>query len=527
MRNQSYQKLRSEEDVDAEDAIPLQTRNSTSDYPVTHPDVHDYFSSESAGRASVYRLLPYFFLASLAFGLTVVPRVNVLVTLICQQIADELPAGRQMAPNGTTISMGSYDARCSSPVVTAGVAFMSTYRDLTAGIIGAIMSYYLGKLSDRVGRRKVLLLNGVGILLSELVLLLVVALPQSLDYRWLFLSFVIDGLSGSFPLLMATVSSYVIDATDEKDRVVGMGWIQSGMFCGMALGPALGSVLSRLSGSDRPSTIFIYAMACRVLGIMLLAIIPESLPTLKEVTSKGSDRPSFTLWRGASSWKLPSFVLLDTLVENESHSPEETRRARRNLILLITINAVMFGTAVGAMDVMMLYPQARYAWKMMQTSNFISIINICRTLATTVILHLLLRIFSGLLSKVTPAVDGRQDGTRAHLPLLRLSLCFDILGYIGFGVAPTGLWFILAGVVSSLGAMGVSSIQTSMSVMVSPSQVGNLMGILGSVQALSRLVSPPLINFIYGQIVSFLPQGVFLVLAAAVASELMLTYLVR
>ena len=190
------------------------------------------------------------------------------------------------------------------------------------------------------------------------------------------------------------------------------------------------------------------------------------------------------------------------------------------------INTIMFGTSVGAMDVMMLYPQAKFKWGMMETGNFISIINIFRTISTTVLLRLLMRLFT---KPAPPGPSSTQDqGAKPdHPPLLRLALFSDILGYIGFGVAPTAFWFIAAGIISSLSSMGLSTSQASMSMMVSPDRVGNLMGILGSLQALTRLVSPPVINLIYAWTVSLLPQVVFFGLAALVGVGVVMTYFIR
>lgn len=493
-----------------------------------------------------------------------VPRVNVLVTLICQQVVEgggsadmsmsamgmlrrhEIPPGHTMpgatdmgGQNATEVdgstAVSSSDGTCSSPEVLASVAFLSTYRDLVTGIIGAVMSFYLGRLSDRIGRVKVLLLNGVGILASELVLLLVVAFPQTLDYRWLFLSFAIDGLSGSFPLLMATAASYVTDTSTDKERIVAMGWIQSGMFFGMAVGPALGSALGSIGGSSEdPSSIFTYAMLCRIIALACLSFLPESLPqsVVGEPKDSGSDMHSSSPWAMLSN----PLGLVDALFDADGR-PAETRRSRRNLILLMAVNAIMFGSSIGAMDVMMLYPQSQFGWGMMDTGNFISVINIFRTLSTTLVLRLLMHLFTKVTSKKTLATGGGEEEgeegdkegviSGAHLILLRVALGFDVLGYVGFGLAPTGLFFVLGGVLTAFSAMGISASQASMSMMVSGEHVGKLMGVLGSLQALARLVSPPAINLVYAWTVSFLPQGVFFGLAGAVAVGILLTHLIR
>ena len=467
-----------------------------------------------------------------------VPRVSVLKALICQDLVNHDMLGSDVSSrrhemtgpsishNETTadISVGSYDRRCSGAQVTAAVAYMSTYRDLTTGVIGAITSYYLGQLSDTIGRVKVLALNGIGILISEIIMILVVTFPKYLNYRWLFLSFVIDGLSGSFPLLMATASSYVTDSTSDRDRVVGMGWIQSGMFLGMALGPAIGSVLSSISSSYTPSAIFVYAALCRILALAFLGILPESLPDVKSERDTPKARFRLSHWYSLSFKSMPSFNTLSALFTPESDAVER-RQNRINLILHMAVNAIMFGTSVGAMDVMMLYPQSQFKWDMIKTGNFISIINIFRTFSTIVILRLLLRLFSRPLQPGSSI--SSQDRKQVELPLLRLALCADIAGYIGFGIAPTGFLFVAAGVLSSLSALGLSTSQASMSMMVSVEHIGKLMGILGSVQAVTRLISPPIINLVYAWTVSFIPQIPFFGLAAVLGVGLLMTYFIR
>jgi MFS family permease len=443
-------------------------------------------------------------------------------------------SGSTASNNGTTasISMDVYDARCSSAQVTAAVAFLSTYRDLTTGIIGAVTSYYLGKLSDRIGRVKIMALNGIGILVSGVVIILVVAFPTYLNYRWLFLSFVIDGLSGSFPLLMGTASSYVTDCTSDTDRVVAMGWIQSGMFAGMAAGPALSGVLSRLSAPDRPADIFIYATLCQIVALGFLTILPESLPEVEGWKDSPEPHARPASWSALSFKSRPSFNILGALFEPH-RSPGEARQSRTNLVLLMAINSIMYGTAVGAMDVMMLYPQAQFQWGMTETGVFISVISIGRAFSTVVILRLLIHLLTKPRLPLSPPPTPlrhpppSQPHAQTHLPLLRIALGADLLGYIGYGAAPTGAWFVAAGVVSSLNAFGMATAQAAMSMLVAGGQVGTLMGIVGSLQAVTRLVAPPVVNLVYAWTVALLPSGVFWGLAGAVGGAVGMSCFVR
>ncbi|EFX03238.1 tetracycline-efflux transporter [Grosmannia clavigera kw1407] len=474
----------------------------------------------------------------LSWGITMVPRVNVLVSLICQQMVDNGTLGSTPMPQhemdmgtgsgnqpGSDYSSGSHNSSspdsniCSAPQVLAGVAFLSTYRDLITGILGAVMSFYLGKLSDRIGRVKVMALNGHGLLAGELVFFLVVAFPRTIDYHWLFLSFAVDGLSGSFPLLMASTASYVADTTTDNDRIVAMGWLQSGMFLGMALGPAIGTALSQLT-PDRPAAVFLWAIICHIVGLLCLLLLPESRKDVHDVqmapinpefdeldhsTHKHHDHhhhmylnharghnhghlaPSPGQSLGSFLRSTLSLAAVDSLFDSSSDHAT-VRRHRRNLFLLLAVTSIMFGCSVGSMDVLMIYPQAQFQWSMMTTGNFISIVNIFRTVSSTLFLQLLMKFLTSrfrsafakkasLNSQVSPPDSQLAEAAQAtQLPLLRLALFSDLLGFIGFGLAPSGFLFTAAGVLSSLSALSVSATQAAMTILVLPEHVGKLMG---------------------------------------------------
>jgi len=114
--------------------------------------------------------------------------------------------------------------------------------------IGLLMSIYSfmqfliaplwGKLSDRVGRRPVLLVSILGTCLS----LIVLGLAQSLT--WLFIARFLAGICGAN---ISTAYAYVSDVTTEKNRAKGMGIIGAAFGLGFMFGPAIGGLLSQYS----------------------------------------------------------------------------------------------------------------------------------------------------------------------------------------------------------------------------------------------------------------------------------------
>ncbi len=99
-----------------------------------------------------------------------------------------------------------------------------------------LASPILGRLSDRYGRKKILIISQLGSAAGFLLLGLAGSLPL------LFLSRIIDGATGGN---ISIAQAYIADVTDKKNRARGMGMIGAAFGLGFIFGPAIGGVLSR------------------------------------------------------------------------------------------------------------------------------------------------------------------------------------------------------------------------------------------------------------------------------------------
>ena len=143
-------------------------------------------------------------------------------------------------------------------------------------MVGLLLSIYsamqglfapiLGRLSDRIGRRPVLLLSVIGTAAGFLLM----GVANSLAL--LFLARVIDGITGGN---ISTAQAYIADITPPSQRSRGMGLIGAAFGLGLILGPAIGGLLSHISlGAP-----FLFA-AClaSVNAAAIYFFLPESLP---------------------------------------------------------------------------------------------------------------------------------------------------------------------------------------------------------------------------------------------------------
>lgn len=128
----------------------------------------------------------------------------------------------------------------------------------------------IGRLSDRYGRRPLLIFSIAGTALSFLVLGLARTLPL------LFLSRILDGLLGGD---IALARAYITDVTDEKSRSRGLGIIGAAFGLGFIIGPAMGGFLSRF-GYHVPALVAAGLSLINLIAVVLW--LPESLKVRNE-----------------------------------------------------------------------------------------------------------------------------------------------------------------------------------------------------------------------------------------------------
>jgi DHA1 family multidrug resistance protein-like MFS transporter len=168
----------------------------------------------------------------------------------------------------------------------------------TSALLEFIFAPVWGGISDRIGRKPVLMIGIVGYGLSSLLF------GFSTQLWMLFASRALSGVLSSATLV--TALAYVGDTTTEEDRGKGMGILGAAMALGVILGPGLGGWLA---GESLSRPFFIAAALSLVTLVLIFLLLPESLAT--EDRRKGVGRVGSVnlreLWEALSS---PIGVLL-------------------------------------------------------------------------------------------------------------------------------------------------------------------------------------------------------------------------
>jgi DHA1 family tetracycline resistance protein-like MFS transporter len=334
------------------------------------------------------------------------------------------------------------------------------------GTAWALMQFFfspiLGGLSDRFGRRPVVLLSNFGLALDYVLM----ALAPSL--AWLFVGRVISGITSAS---ISTSFAYIADVTPPEKRAAVFGKVGAAFGAGFILGPAVGGLLG---GMDPRLPFWVAAGLSFANTLYGFFILPESLPR---------ERRSLFRWKSANP--LGALHLL---------------RSHRVLVGLSVANFFAQVAHVVLPSTFVLYATYRYGWDTATVGLTLAIVGVCAM------------VVQGL--AVGPIVQ--QLGERRAL---LLGFGCGAIGFLIFGVAPTGPLFWLGIPVMAFWGVAGAATQALMTRLVAPDQQGQLQGANNSVQSVAQLVGPFLFTltfayFIGAQAPVKLPGAPFLLAAA-------------
>ncbi len=292
-----------------------------------------------------------------------------------------------------------------------------------------------GALSDRFGRRTVILISCSGLGLDFLLM----ALAPNLT--WLFVGRVISGITAAS---ISTAGAYIADVTVQDKRAAAFGMIGAAFGVGFVLGPAIGGILGHIS----PRLPFWVAAGMALLNASYgYFVLPESLP---------QDKRSKFSWKRANP--VGSLILL------RSH-PILAGLASSTLLMDLA-HAVLPSTAV-------LYMAYRFHWNTDSVGYLLAGVGACAFIVQ-----------GGLVRPIVRKIGERRA--------LALGLLFGAAGFSIYGFASSGALFWIGVPVMSLWGISSPSAQGIMTPLVGPNEQGQLQGALSSIMGIASCFGPGL-----------------------------------
>jgi len=297
----------------------------------------------------------------------------------------------------------------------------------------------IGVLSDRIGRRPVLLLSSLGLGLDYVVM----ALAPTIG--WLFLGRIISGITASS---IPTAMAYIADVTPREKRAGAFGLIGAAFGIGFTFGPVVGGLV----GNTNPRIAFWVASAFSLANWLYgFFFVPESLPKDK--------RKEFS-WRRANP--VGSLVLL---------------RSHPDLWKLATIQFLAY-VSHEIFAIWALYAIYRFAWGPRSIGNSLFVVGVCTAV-----------ISAGLTGRIVAWLGERRT--------LYIGQFFGAVGMVIAGLARNGAMYMASIPVISMWNISFPAAQGIMTHHVSEQEQGELQGAISSLRSIAFVIGPFLFSWTF------------------------------
>jgi DHA1 family tetracycline resistance protein-like MFS transporter len=307
-----------------------------------------------------------------------------------------------------------------------------------------LFSPALGALSDRFGRRPIILLSNFGLGVDYIIM---AAAPT---LGWLLAGRIVSGVTAAS---ITTAFAYIADVTAPERRAKAFGLVGAAFGVGFVLGPAVGGLLGE---ADPRLPFWVAAGLSLANGVYGLLVLPESL---------ARQHRSAVTWRRANP--LGALALL---------------RSHPGLLGLALVIFLGQFAHVVLPSIVVLYAGYRYGWDTRTVGGMLAVVGVC-----TMIVQ------GGLIGRINKALGERRT--------LVVGLGCGALAFLIFGLAPSG-WTFMAGVpVMALWGLANPACQSLMTRKVGPSEQGRLQGANNSLNGIANMIAPGIFTAVFARFI--------------------------
>lgn len=294
----------------------------------------------------------------------------------------------------------------------------------------------LGRLSDRFGRRPILLISVFGTFLGFVLLGFATTLWM------LFAARILDGITGGN---LSVAQAYISDVTDAKNRAKGLGLIGAAFGIGFIIGPVTGGLLSQY-GYNVPA--FVAAALSFLNFLLIFAWLPESLTAARRQQLGEQRRPAVTL-----------SALLAAL--------------KRPFTGSLLITRFFFGLAFAIFQsIFSLYALAKFNLSARDTGFVLTYVGVLAVIVQ-----------GFLVGKLTNRF--RED------VLIVCSVGLMAVSLLGWSLAPSVFWLLVILTPTSLaGGLLNTLLSSTLTKAVAPQEIGGILGLATSVESSTRILAP-------------------------------------
>lgn len=438
-------------------------------------------------------LLPMYTLYAITTGSLIIPEFNATLGLICHQ---------RHSPENSDFQL-ALEQCDGNTKVQSDLSHFYIYGTVLSGILGAIASPNLMAFSDKIGRKPILLISVLGPLVADIIVLTALHYPDEVDVKWLLIGYAMDGLSGSIITATTASQAYISDISTPEDRVSSFSYIQAAFTSALALGPLIAGGLLSVFGSLTQAYWLAFTIHLSLIVLFTLAL-PESL----KLTSDGRSTKNT-----ANQTKAETEAGFFEVISSARSLIPSDRSSKTNMSIVAVTEAAVFGVGMGLAPLQLAYSAYMFHWRSSAQSAFLTGVNIWSILVLVVIVPL----FMSRIQRRQPP-EGQSEAQPqpafgpGELGTIRTGLLLQAAGYLTIAVVHSPLGVIAGSLIAGSGAPLSPILTSCLTKMVPEERQGVLLGAVSFLHAISRILLPTGMNYVYGSTVGTQPYALFALL---------------
>ncbi|KAF9133982.1 hypothetical protein BGW39_008469 [Mortierella sp. 14UC] len=477
--------------------------------------------------------IPVIFLAGLSVGPAIAMTTPLIKLLFCQRGIPDLFRDRNRDHYAMLAAPGDKKEDCDSAEYSAAIAkFAGIFASLTSVLVTLTVRFW-NSLSDRIGRRKTILVWAIGTFVAQLIPLLVYY-NEGVSVYFIWLGGMIEGAVGSILGLIALVHSYAADVSHPEQRTVVFGRMIAGWYAGLGIGSAVGGLVAKNFGMV---TVFWIMPVISFIDVVYVMLIPESLTAAKLA---GYSQPTLI-----SSQSQATLIEIDNnnvaegssaLTSSNPTKPAAVPRQQQNqqswidrvirscvpetlpnrlggkysvIVLMITCFFALM-SVMGAMYQSSNYLLYKFKWTGTELSYVGAVQGLSRLVSLTVLLPIIKRL-APTGAKSNPAI-----GISFDLKVMIMGLWVEAVTMLIYAVTPVAEGFYLGGATGAIGSLFFPATRGILSQSVAPELLGQTLGTLATFESLAAVIAPSMFAWLYAFTLETHPAMVFFVAAIAI-----------
>ncbi|OJJ47370.1 hypothetical protein ASPZODRAFT_65203 [Penicilliopsis zonata CBS 506.65] len=406
------------------------------------------------------------------FFLTVAPQTKIFEDIICRDY---------LAALGNRTDTIPLEGVCKSGPVQSELALVNGWKETADVLPGILLSIPYGVLADRWGRKPVLLLGILGILLGEIWVRVVCLYPTVLPLRLVWLSGMWRLIGGGDMVLSSIALVMVADCFPEDEMATAL----FRLFSAVILSEVLATPVSAYLMASDPWVPYMLGLGIAMVGSLSAFLMPESLSDAKSKISS-TTAPSN---EETQSYPDGKFSVRQYILDKLQHFRDSTRFIMSTPGVAVCLVALFIASiSKQSTSLLLQYTSKRFDWSIADASLLISL----RGIVTLANFLLLMPALSSILTR-----HFHLPGKLKDLRLSQVSSLVSALGFFIIATAGSRAILILGMMLLSMGAAFLVSCRSFVTSLVRPDHVGALYSSATVVSSLGMVVAGPLFAYAF------------------------------